>query len=452
MRRRINVLLICCCAFAAFGREEYTRDFRKTVPLSGGRTFRIEHSLGNITIRTQSKNEVDIAATIRCSADNGQDARDCADRIQIHVDEAGGGVAVRTEYPQNGSYFGHRNMGYSVNYDITMPESAPLELRNSFGRVSVSGLHAGSTIHNGNGRVEFSSGRGIQRIENTFGDVIVMGNDGDVTVVNGNGRVEARDITGALDIRDRFGEIHVMNAGKTVNINGGNGRVEVINAGGLTTITNSFGPVNASQVKADLNVRNQNGSVEATDISGTADLHTSFGPVRFARIGRALRVNAQNSNVTGDTVGESATLETTFGGIDVRNVKGGTRATAANSSIRMAYIGGEAYARTSFAGVTIEDAGGPITVENQNGTVMADARTARSCQPISLRTSFGPIRVTLPSSVGYNLMANTSFGRIQSQPEVTVSGSLGRDQLSGKIRGGGCELRLMDQNGNIDIL
>jgi hypothetical protein len=35
---------------------------------------------------------------------------------------------------------------------------------------------------------------------------------------------------------------------------------------------------------------------------------------------------------------------------------------------------------------------------------------------------------------------------------MTITGDVGRDAVSGKIAGGGCELRLMDQNGNIDIL
>ena len=36
--------------------------------------------------------------------------------------------------------------------------------------------------------------------------------------------------------------------------------------------------------------------------------------------------------------------------------------------------------------------------------------------------------------------------------EITVTGDLSPDSLTGKIGSGGCDLRLMDQNGNIDIL
>jgi len=84
--------------------------------------------------------------------------------------------------------------------------------------------------------------------------------------------------------------------------------------------------------------------------------------------------------------------------------------------------------------------------------VMVETKSGPRCQPVTLTTSFAPIRVAIPSGTGYNVTARTSFGRIHSDHELTVSGGIAPDALSGKIAGGGCELRLTGQNGNIDIL
>ena len=55
--------------------------------------------------------------------------------------------------------------------------------------------------------------------------------------------------------------------------------------------------------------------------------------------------------------------------------------------------------------------------------------------------------------VGYDVTAKTSFGQIRSEPPLTVSGAVAGDAfVSGKIAGGGCELRLTNQNGSIDIV
>ena len=98
MRNGTNILLICCYATAAFAREEVTRNFQKTVALPGGRTLRVVHSLGNVTVRTQAKGELSVQAAMRCSADRDDHPRTFCDQIQIRVDESPTGVVVRTRY------------------------------------------------------------------------------------------------------------------------------------------------------------------------------------------------------------------------------------------------------------------------------------------------------------------------------------------------------------------
>ncbi len=448
MRSAILLLLISSCATAAFAREEFKRDFSKTVGLPAGRSLRVEHRHGRLSVKTHNRNEVSIQAAIRCSATTANDARSCADRIQVTVQESSSGVSVRTEYPQN-----LRNVSFSVECDITMPDTAPLDLRNQFGSVDVSNLHANATIHNGNGPVAFLAGRGKHRIENSFGNTEVRTNDGDVTIVNGNGNVLATDVTGTVDITNRFANTRVVNAGRGLTVHSNNGTVEADNVSGLVNIGNSFGRVAVMEAKGDVTVQNQNGEISVNGIAGNAGLNTSFGAITFTRIGKALTVRSQNAQVRGDTVGESATVETTFGSVDLRGVRGGAHVTTGNSPIKLTTIGGEIYAKSTFAAVTIADSPGPVTVEAQNGPVVVDAKNGGGCKPITLRTTFGLLRVTIPGGVGYNLAAQTTFGRIHAQGvQISVTGDISRDSLNGKIGAGGCDLRLTAQNSNIDIV
>ena len=450
MRIIISLILLSCCPLARAAREEYKRDFQKVVALPGGRSLRVEHSLGSVNVRTQAKNEVAVQAAIRCSADSQDNARRYCDQVQIRVEEGASGVTIRTEYPRNGNW--PRNMSYSANLEIQMPETAPLELRNRFGSVTVQKLRAPAIINNGNGNVVLMQGTGRQRVENSFGNVEVIGNEGDVTVVNGNGWVRASDITGTAEVTNRFGEVRISNVGKALTVHGGNSRVEVEHVGGTAIVTSSFGDVRVWDAKSDVTVRNQNGRVEANTVAGVADLQTSFAAVKFTGIGKAVRVLAQNSSVTGDTVGDTATVQTSFANVDLRGVKGAARVTAGNSAIRMAGIGGEAFAKSSFAGITVEDVGGAVTVENGNGSVTVTPRLGQACRPIAIQTSFAPIRVAVPAGLGYTVTGKTSFGRIHSEPEMTVTGAIAADSITGKISGGGCEMRLTNQNGNIDIV
>ena len=452
MRIIISVIVLACWPSVVVAREECKRDFQKAVALPGGRSLRVDHSLGSVNVRTQARNEVAVQAAIRCSADTAEQARRFCDQIRVRVEESSSGVVIRTEYPHNEGGFWRRSLSYSASLEIQMPETAPLELRNRFGNVTVQKLRAAATINNANGNVLVTQGSGRQRVENSFGNVEVIGNDGDVTVVNTNGWVRASEIGGSAEVTNRFGDVRVTGVGKSLTVHGGNSKVEVEHVGGMATVTTSFGDVRVWDVKSGLAVRNPNGRVEANSVAGMADLETSFASVKFTAIGKTVRVVAQNSSVTGDTVGETVTVQSSFGNVDLRGIKGDARVTNGNGAIRLAGVNGEVYAKTSFAGTTVEDAGGPVTVESANGSVTVAAKAGQPCRPIAIHTSFAPIRVAVPAGLAYTVSGKTSFARIHSEPEMIVSGDLTADSINGKIAGGGCEMRLTDQNGNIDIV
>src|SRR6202167_1319799 len=174
----VSVLIVgmtLLLAAQAFAREEYSRNFDKTVTLASGQSVRVEHRMGNVNLRTHVGRDVVVHASIRVSASNDADAKRLADQIRIEVAPAGSALVVRTEYPkeEHDGFFGFHGisyLSYSVNLDVTMPETAPLELRNSFGGVSVEDLKANGDITNAHGKLTFRNGRGMQRLENQFAE------------------------------------------------------------------------------------------------------------------------------------------------------------------------------------------------------------------------------------------------------------------------------------------
>src|SRR5215475_601929 len=101
MRKTLVSLAIGVYAIAAPQRQEVKRDFQKTVVLGAGKTVRVEHGLGSLTIHAHAGNDLRVFGTIRCSARNGNEANDCLNRVQISVEESASGVFVRTVYPRN---------------------------------------------------------------------------------------------------------------------------------------------------------------------------------------------------------------------------------------------------------------------------------------------------------------------------------------------------------------
>lgn len=238
------VLLAGSPAFSAAAgpqREEFTRTFQRSVTLEPGKAVRIEHRHGDVTIRAHGGREVRIDASIRVSAATQADAQAFGGQIQIQVEQGAAALEIRTVYPErrDNSFlgFGRRSISYSVNYEIVVPEAAPLAVRNSFGNVTVTNHKGGAEITNAHGLLTFRDGAGVQRLSNQFGGVEVSENAGDVTVTNANSFVSATGIKGALSVTNRFGAVKALRIAKTATIVNGNGAVELSGAAGPSRVT-----------------------------------------------------------------------------------------------------------------------------------------------------------------------------------------------------------------------
>ena len=448
------LLLAAACAPIAFARnqQEVTRNFDRTVTLAPGRGLQIESKFGVVVVRGAAQKDVVVHATIRTAAGNPSEAEELANRIKIGVDETASGISVRTIYPdEHSGWFNFKNRSYSVSYDITYPETAPLNIRNEFGDVRVSESKGGSRIVSGHGALVLKNGKGSQQLDNSFGPVEVSGNDGDVAISNGNGAITVSDVTGRVNVKDRFGRIIVTKAGQGATIVNNNGAITLTDSGGVSSITNSFGAVTATGVRGDLTIRNSNGAVEANNVTGAAWLTNSFGGITASQIGKSLDATSNNGMVRVNRVGGQATIRNTFAAIEIQDA-GGIDVTNGNGSVRAQGVRGGAKVHTSFGGITLENVSGAVDASNANGSITVTSNQTGGCQPITLKTTFGPVKLMLPDNVNYNVSASTSFGGISTDFPVSISGQTNSESISGKIGNGGCELKITDSNGRIDIL
>ena len=448
-----SALLAAACVFPAFSRnqQEVTRNFDRTVQLPSGQGLQIESKFGEVKVRGAAQHDVVIHATIHTAAGSPAEAEQLANRVRIEVNQTASGVSVRTVYPERSGWLNFKNNSYSVNFDISYPESAPLEIRNEFGDVRVSDSKGGSRVVNGHGALVFRNGKGSQRLENSFGAVDITGNDGDVTVSNGNGAVTVSDVTGRVNVKDRFGRISVTKAGQGATIVNNNGAVTLADSGGPSNVTNSFGAVTATGVRGDLTVRNSNGAVDAHNVTGSAWLTNSFGAISASEIGKSLEATGSNGAIRAIRVGGVATARNSFGATEIQDA-GGVDVTSGNGAVKALGVRGGAKVHTSFGGITIENVSGPVDATNSNGSITVSPNATGGCQPITLKTTFGPVKVMLPENANYNVAASTSFGGISTEFPVAVSGQTNSESMSGKIGNGGCELKITGSNGRIEIL
>ena len=476
--RKLFALALFVLAIPAIAedRERFEVKFGKDLPFRGGRVT-VDHAFGQLVVRTHAGNDVQVRATIRSSDE------EIGKQIRIVTSSEGGGVSVRTEYPEIRARFNH--LSYSVEMSVVIPANAPITARNRFGNIDVRGLQAASTIENKQGSIKFHDGRGAQTIGNQFGAVEVEGNRGNVTVSNSNGSIGIRDIEGVLNVTNRFGSVDVTDVKNSATIVNANGSIKAMDIGGSLKATNAFGSVNASVIGGGADITTSNARVELSNVSGGAVVRNSFGSVVATGIRGGLVVDGQNSKVDASGIGGDAKIDTAFGGVTLSDVggkatvtssngditvsdvgaldaearfgavradrvKGGTKVENANGSVTLRDLSSGAQVSTSFGPVFIERVSGPIAIANANGAISVSGLRSSGCQPLALATSFSSIKVALPADSGYDVNARTTFGRIHTDLPIKTR-TFGESTLNGTIGAGGCRLELTNANGNITI-
>src|ERR1044071_1028430 len=205
--------------------DRFEKNFSRTLDYRGGRVT-IENRFGPIDIRTGTGRNVVVRATIRSSdAELGRN-------IRIETSDGPGGITIKTVMPSVISH--HNQLSFSIDYDVVVPDEAPLYVSNHFGDIHAAGIRATSEFVNRQGSLPLRDSGGRQRVENSFGSITVEHATGSVDATNTNGSIMATHIDGKFAATNRFG---------SVTIDGGKGVVSATNANGSVDVRDQFAPM-----------------------------------------------------------------------------------------------------------------------------------------------------------------------------------------------------------------
>jgi hypothetical protein len=202
-------------AFAAKKRE-FSKVINKEFPVTSTGTTALYNKYGKIDVKTWSENRVKIDVTIIVRSENERDAENMFDRINIDFTNTTDFVKAETNIESSKGWFpwSMGNTDYTINYEVYMPRTNQLDLRNRYGDSFIGALDnkAGIDIKYGNFRLEeitgelgvtIAYGNGtIQRCRNLSADVAY----GNLTIARGadlqlNTKYSNMKIEQAMDIR-----------------------------------------------------------------------------------------------------------------------------------------------------------------------------------------------------------------------------------------------------------
>jgi DUF4097 and DUF4098 domain-containing protein YvlB len=268
-----------------------------------------------------------------------------------------------------------------------------------------------------------------------------QGSAGAVHVV---GRIKAHD---RWDSRDAESKVRVLEANPPIEQNGNTVRIGHISDPELRrNVSISY----ELEVPPDSRLHAQTGSGNetVTGITGPLNLNTGSG----------------NIAVTG---GSEVRANTGSGDVQLESINGDVRANTGSGNMRIKGLSGRVSGQTGSGDVTVEQSSltdvklstgsgnviasgvrGPLKVETGSGDIRVEGTQTGDWK---LEAGSGTINVRLPADAAFDFYAHTGSGHIDTQHPITMTGSLNRHELRGKVRGGGPLLQARTGSGNINI-
>jgi DUF4097 and DUF4098 domain-containing protein YvlB len=186
---------------------EQSERFSRKVKIGRDGRFTLSNIAGDIVVSAGSGDEVSIEAVKRTRGDRSELAR-----VQITVDERGGRVDVQTDYEPNRRDRNGRNDRVSVDYTVTVPASASVDLHSVSGSIKAGGIHGSLRSETISGNVTITDAPKLEVAKTVSGDVSLTGitTDGDLTASSVSGNVKAKGLKArGLDFGIISGDISV---------------------------------------------------------------------------------------------------------------------------------------------------------------------------------------------------------------------------------------------------
>ena len=146
-----------------------------------------------------------------------------------------------------------------------------------------------------------------------------------------------------------------------------------------------------------------------------------------------LRAHADSGGIDVRGIKGPVECHTDSGGIQASEIDGEVRATADSGGIHVRRVRGPVYARADSGGIEALEIAGSVDAGADSGGVHVSQTTPAS---IKARTDSGGAEIILARAGGYDIRAHAGSGGITA-PDVTVSGTISRHDVNGRLRGGG---------------
>ena len=151
--------------------------FRKTYDFKPGSELILDNTNGSRRIDTWTKQEVLIEAEIKVKARSRREAENFLDRVEILIEKHRYGLEIRSHYPRryrdSGFFSWFKKPSVSINYTITVPAKADLDIETTNGSIYARRVNGRINTRSTNGKIGLTMVKGSVKARTTNGSIEV---------------------------------------------------------------------------------------------------------------------------------------------------------------------------------------------------------------------------------------------------------------------------------------
>ncbi len=280
-------LLLCLVTLSlagqAFGDScQYSKDLLQEVDADGIDLAKLNALAGDLVVSGIAEGN---SITIRGKACT--DTEKHLEEMDLDVERDGSSVTITVIIPSSISSGWNTEYAY-MDLDVDLPQSTPIEIRDSSGNMDLSSASV-TSIDDSSGRIRFRNGRADLVLHDSSGNIVITRLNGNISLTDSSGNIRIREIEGDVHIRrDSSGEIDISHAAKDVVIDrDSSGGIDINQVGGTVTIgRDGSGSIHVSNVSEHVRIGSDgSGSIQVADVGGDFTVKAKgSGQVRSKRV------------------------------------------------------------------------------------------------------------------------------------------------------------------------
>ena len=382
------------------------REETHELAIQGDQRLSVDVRHGDLHVHASSSGTPTLHATITSRGMTSDAAQHVVDAAHLSIESTSEGVFVRVQdSPADREVEGGTMRAASrFDLDLQLPAGVRLSLATGSGDIEVVGPFGSSDLRTSTGRIEARNVEGDLTLHSSAGDV-------EANAVHGE-RIEAITSHGCVRLASCSAKSVIGTS------DAGDVRMQSVTAERVEA-SSGHGDAELEHVHGDLNVKLSSGSLRVEDLSGARhDVKSEFGSLRIA-------------GAHGDL-----TAETSSGSISIADFDGRLRAHSSYGSI---------HAEGVFLELAVDCGSGTVDVRAEKGS--------RVDREWKLSSSYGAVKLGVPSDIACELAAKTGFGGLDVRLPIEVPAGETKSSRSvrGKIRGGGELVSLESSSGSVSL-